>query len=401
MFEFSVFDAYCDGESLWFAAVEYNALYRKSLRDNTFEYLGSFPGEDFLQWRLYTSVHEYGNKLYFTPGSAHEIGVYDMKKHMFSKLPIGISKEENDLSKVKYLKKFASAVIFDGKLFLLPCCYDRLLIVDLSTGVTESDTAMVAAVSEKYDHEANLSDGVFYFCWMARMVDSHTVMFDLHANKNIFITYDLSRRTWEEHSTGNPGSSYAYCEYVDRKVWLYDDKRMELDSRSLDEKSSATYKLPGNNAPRLFSAMFEHEGALYFLPADGKNVIRFSIASRAFEKVEIWDGSNFYSSVVVKHNDTLYLFDVKRKGFFTCCRETRDFLPCIIDAISMKTLNYKLYEKLAQDGKGIVFENDFFTLKDFLHSIQSAEAGNGRIICSYEKREICGQKIWETIQRTF
>ena len=70
-----IFDMFDDGAYLWFTSIEYNALFKLNKCTFHVNYMGSFPNEELYGVRLYTSINEYNGKLFFTPCTAHEIGV--------------------------------------------------------------------------------------------------------------------------------------------------------------------------------------------------------------------------------------------------------------------------------------------------------------------------------------
>lgn len=370
-FEFSVFDAYFDGDNLWFAAIEYNALWRKSLNDDTLEYIGSFPNESMFQWRLYTSVCEHDGKLYFIPASAYEIGVYDMVEKKFSKINIGIDKEENDVSEIRYAKKYISAFIFENKLVMLPCCYDKVVVYDLVTEEIQTDSSMVEALRKKYAETITSAEGVFYLCWNARRIDKDSVIFDLHSNANKFVKYNLRENVWEEYEAGEKKFSYNYIEYHDGEVWLYDDKKMLLVSCSMRSDEYKIFNLPITKGDMLISNMFVYGDCLYFLSASGESVIRFSIKDRTFEYVEELVSKELsFSSVAVKSNNRLCLYAPMEQSFVLYQDNKWKFLPCEINRENMIRIKDKAYWEMRKDGKGLVTEGMACGVEDFMRVIQ-------------------------------
>ncbi|SEA23265.1 hypothetical protein [Selenomonas ruminantium] len=370
-FEFSVFDAYSDGDNIWFVAIEYNALWRKSLIDDTLEYVGSFPNENMFQWRLYTSVCEHDGKLYFIPASAYEIGVYDMVEKKFSKINIGIDKEENDVSEIRYAKKYISAFIIDNKLVMLPCCYDKVVVYDLVTEEMQTDSSMVEALREKYTETITSAEGVFYLCWNARRIDKDSVIFDLHSNANKFVKYNVRENVWEEYEAGEKKFSYNYIEYHDGEVWLYDDKKMLLVNCSMRSDAYKIFNLPITKGDMLISNMFVYGDCLYFLSASGESVIRFSIKDRTFEYVEELVSKELsFSSVAVKNNNRLCLYAPMEQSFVLYQDNKWRFLPCEINQENMIRVKDKAYLEMRQDGKGIVTEGMACGIEDFMRVIQ-------------------------------
>ena len=370
-FEFSVFDAYSDGDNLWYAAIEYNALWRKSLNDDALEYVGSFPNESMFQWRLYTSVCEHEGKLYFIPASAHEIGVYDMNEKKFSKINIGIKKEENDVTDIRYAKKYVSAFVFDDKLVLLPCCYDKVVVYDLKKETVETDSSLFTALEEKHKGTITSAEGAFYLCWNARKIDEDNVIFDLHSNSNAYIKYNVRKNTWEEYYAGDEGYSYNFIEYQDGEVWLYDDKKMLLVNCSMLGEEYKTYILPITKGNMLISNMFLNGEWLYFPSASGESLIRFSLKDRTFEYVkELMSKDLSFSSVVVKNNNRLCLYSPLEQSFVIYQNDKWKFLPCEINRENMIRIKDKAYLEMRKDGKGLVTEGMACGVEDFMRVIQ-------------------------------
>ena len=217
-----IFDMFDDGENLWFTSLEYNALFKMSKRTFDVDYVGSFPDEEAYGGRLYTSVNECNGKLYFTPCTAHEIGIYDMKNECFEKGSIGISRDDNDLLKIKYAKKFVSGFIYNNSLILIPCCYDCIIIYDIVTGEVTFKTDLFEYFYEKYRHYTTSPDAQFYLCWFAKRLSESEIVFHLHCNRNILIIYNLETGGFKEQAIGSKKSTFSLVECDGSQVYLYE-----------------------------------------------------------------------------------------------------------------------------------------------------------------------------------
>ena len=371
-FKFSVFSAYHDGESLWFTAVEYNALYRMFLKNSKLEYIGSFPNERFLQWRLYTSVHMYNNKLYFIPGSAREIGIYDMETREFSKVSIGIEEKDNDVSDIRYAKKFASAFFVDDVLIMLPCCYNQVVSYDLKSGVIRKDSSLYEGLWEKYAETINCSEKAFYVCWNAKKIDKYKVVFDLHSNTNGYVVYDLLSHAWQDYKAGYEGGSYNYCEYANGKVWLYDDKQMMLVSQDMGTGEFEKYNLPDINETDKFSNMIFYDNCIYFVLFSGRKMLRFSLQHRNFELVEeLSDESMSFSNMFTKSEEGFFLYDISKRCFVHEANGKLFYYPCNIDEFTLTKFSLKAYREQRKENGLIFFENEDFKLNDYLLCIKN------------------------------
>lgn len=217
-----IFDMFDDGEYLWFTSIEYNALFKMSKRTFQVDYIGSFPGEEMYGYRLYTTINEWNDKLFFTPCSACEIGVYDMRNKRFEKINIGILRSDNDLLKAKYAKKFVSSFLYNNALILIPCCYDNIIIYDIVTGEVSLQKNLFEHFYTKYKDYTTSLDAEFYLCWFARRLSESEIVFNLHCNKNILVFYNLETENFREQAIGNEKGTFSLIECDGRRVYLYD-----------------------------------------------------------------------------------------------------------------------------------------------------------------------------------
>ncbi|RAZ64249.1 hypothetical protein DK853_44475, partial [Klebsiella oxytoca] len=70
-------------------------------------FLGNFKDENLFGKQLYGKVHQYKDKLVFTPLSAENIAVYDMKSKTFVSVPLPIPKNS-----CGFECKFTNSIIY-------------------------------------------------------------------------------------------------------------------------------------------------------------------------------------------------------------------------------------------------------------------------------------------------
>lgn len=323
----SIFDLHDDGEHLWFTSLEYNALFRLDKASGEIHYVGSFPGEEWFCGRLYTQVVAHGEKLYFVPCTATEIGVYDMAAQTFHKINFGLTKETNDLSDIHCLKKFASGFVYEGKLFLIPCCYQKMVICDLATGQVEMDGAMYEYYHTRYAKKTTSPDHVFYLCWIARRIDEARIVFDLHSNVNKIVLYDFRTRSFSDVTVGQDGDTFSYTQWDGRRVILYETRRDCLVCYDLQTKEtqrillSAVKKFRPRGLKNSFVNMGLLGGKLWLIPAFSN--VGLQVNLEAGEVSEIPELSNAqdqpgdalpYLNLAHTSQDGLYVNDNRLKA---------------------------------------------------------------------------------------
>lgn len=293
MGEIGIFDMFDDGEYLWFTAIEYNALFKMSKHTFDVEYIGSFPDEELYGYRLYTSINEYNGKLFFTPCTAHEIGVYDTRTRCFEKVSIGIPRDENDLSQMRYGKKFVSGFTCGSTLVLIPCCYDKVVLYDIAAGTVSFQEDLYKHFHAKYHDQTTSLDSQFYFCWFARRVNESEVVFDLHCNKNILIFYNLKTGEFRELAIGSEKGSFSLVECDGRQVYLYNTPADVLVKWEIETGEYFECRI-ADQLPEFQSCGLENSFVnmtvlgewLYLIPANTNVAIKVDTTTSAFAVVE-------------------------------------------------------------------------------------------------------------------
>jgi hypothetical protein len=121
---------YDDEHYFWFTAFSFNALFRMDKQTWTAEYMGSFPEEKAVGFRLFHGIVEHKGKLYFAPGSAANIGVYDLASGSFDAIQLEYTTDA--LRALPF--KFNSIFQYGDKLFFAGHKYPALVSYDTSTG---------------------------------------------------------------------------------------------------------------------------------------------------------------------------------------------------------------------------------------------------------------------------
>jgi len=375
-----IFDLFDDGEQLWFTSTEYNSLFKINKQTFKTEYVGSFPNEEWDVCRLYTSINEYEGRLFFTPCAAHEIGVYDTFHKQFRKINIGISKSDNDISKIKYGKKFVSGFIYNNTLILIPCCYDKMIIYDISNDKVYADDELFKHFYKKYKASVTSPDLQFYLCWFAKKMNESEIVFNLHCNRNIVVIYNLATRKFIEREAGDKNRTFSLIEYDGKYVFLYDEKadillRWEKDTDKAVEfhikRMLPEFQPCGLN--HSFVNMVVFEDWLYLIPANTNAVVRINVLTMEAFTVSVlsnecsWKCKELiYLNLCRVFEGRLYLYANRSKRIIVYGEDK--ILQIIKTEISLKDkshikTNYMMY---LMDGCQYLFDENTFSLNNFI-----------------------------------
>lgn len=382
-----IFDMFDDGEYLWFTAIEYNALFKVSKHTFDVEYIGSFPDEETYGYRLYTSINEYNGKLFFTPCTAHEIGVYDMVNRSFEKVSIGISRIDNDLSQIQCAKKFVSGFVCEGTLVLIPCCYDKVVLYDIAAGTVSFQEDLFKHFHAKYHDQTTSLDSQFYLCWFARRVNESEVVFNLHCSKNILIFYNLKTGEFRELAIGSEKGSFSLVEYDGRQVYLYNTPADVLVKWEIETGEYSECRI-ADQLPEFQSCGLENSFVnmtllgewLYLIPANTNVAVKVDTTTLAVAVVEglseectIQREETPYLNLCRVYDDKLYLWGNRSKRLIIYGKDGK------LQHVEIKIpegIEYIILEKRLADllcnGCSQV-EEGTFSLNNFINALTSSE----------------------------
>lgn len=410
---FSIFDVFDDGKYLWFTALEYNALFKMEKQTQQVDYVGRFPEENH-QYRLYSSIAEYQGKLYFTPCSAHEIGVYDMKHNQFEKINIGITKQENDITQIKFAKKYISSFVQGDVLILIPACYDGLIRCDLTTYEVSMETEMVKFFSEKYHAYITSAEHKFYFCWFAKRMNDTEVVFNLHSNTNVVVFYNLDTGAYREQSVGSKDRTFELVEYDGRHIWLYDSGADTIVRWNDAEKECTEISIAAQLADfqpcgfdHSFVNMIIWKGALLLIPANANFAVKVNMRTMAVSEIEklsteceLLEEGAAYSILCRNTENCLYLFGFRSKTLIEYEDEENlrrfqlEFSRQAKDALKQQSLT----DEINRMDSPRLFSELQFSLNNFLTAISAMERKSELNCCENKLMRGCGMDIYKAVK---
>ncbi len=108
-------DFYLNDNRMFFSAGNFNGLFEYLINEKKLYFLGNFKNEGLLNMQLYGKIHKYKNKLIFTPMSADNIAVYDIKEKTFSAIHLPLPKIP-----CGFEGKFLNSVVVEDKIIMFP-----------------------------------------------------------------------------------------------------------------------------------------------------------------------------------------------------------------------------------------------------------------------------------------
>ena len=191
---------YIDGE-YWYVALNDNTLYRMDGDSFTAFSVGVIDEQKGVD--LFIDVVSYAGKLFFIPGLAQYIHVYDRCKQKLYKIQF---QDNDELSHPKPGSKFSSCIVLENYLYLIPRYYHSMVIVDMDTDVIE----YYRIASEQEDKRISIGKAAFM---------GGDIFIACH-NENHVLKYNCKLKKADKIVPGKEEREYLHLFNVDDRIWM-------------------------------------------------------------------------------------------------------------------------------------------------------------------------------------
>ena len=185
----------------WYVERADNVLY--SMNDISYESRRMAQFDEESGRDLFTGVVVYNEKLFFIPNLARTICVYDRKKCE----PYQIEFLKDDGFSCPELRcKFASGIVIGHHLYLIPCIYNSMVIIDMQNDTIEYQQIHSGQEIKRISSgEAVTIDDEIFFGFI---------------NEKCILKYNCRRKTLEKIFPGNEKRAYLHLFYDNDRFWL-------------------------------------------------------------------------------------------------------------------------------------------------------------------------------------
>ena len=368
MFAFE--NLYDEGEYYWFTVWSYNALFRMDKKNWLAEYMGSFSNAKLSEGRLYEQIIEYDNKLYFTPGLAKSIGVYDKKSGNFSNIDYSVLQSDKTEGAIEM--DFYSASKYNGCIYFFPHQKDYILKLEVKTG----KIMRIPFLND--DIQAN-SIGVTWFFGIC--VQNNTVYAPFNG-VNAVLKLDMSNDEITVYEVGEPGMGFADICFDGENFWLAPMHGGVIvrwnDKQNISEKIELNIK---GNTDFLFCRCEYFNDRIYLIPNTYDKMLTIEPQNNnnycVNEYIDVGDTDKgiYYSNYICCNSDNdhillldkdLYLSEIDKEN------KTVRYEQVKLNPDNENKYNLfisKLQSELFYDTEQTNFESSVFPLKDYIKSI--------------------------------
>ncbi|WP_434752915.1 hypothetical protein [Paenibacillus amylolyticus] len=372
----------CDTEEcLYFLTLHMNGFFRLDKKTWNVEHLGNFANEKMLDWRVYHSIHQSGNKLYFSPHSATAIAVYDITESTFEYIDLPVPKDIN----YNVHSKFSKIIECEGSLYFIPLHYPGIVKLNMEDNSTELIDDWVDSVRENSNPELGFfSNGVHD--------EERGLLVLAFINADAVMEIDLIHKTTKLNVLGNGKYGYSDIVLINKGYWLLPLESPELVSFNIEDSSILKYKpnLEIKSADELgpFQKILYFNDYLYLVPVGAQQMVKFSLVNDSYSYVDDFCPASFQSNdlsseiihtgyfyvssnatdhiyVTEKHSNLFIQFD---PATGVLCEES---ITLSIDARNMNNFSMHKQERDFIDANSCAFwEHPYFaTLENLLQMI--------------------------------
>jgi hypothetical protein len=277
----------CDvGGVLWVLFYRCNALCKLDKKTWELEYIGSFPGEAAYAWIFFSDMVSVDSFLYFTPCSANDIAVYNMKSQTFQKIKIPDPDKKIKI-KVAYNQntKFLKLNKVNGCLFFIPYSFPGILMLDTSNNMITLIDSWIEPLNKIV-----IDSALGYFATAVFDAETNRLLLPcLYANAVVALDIATNETTIIELNENKNG--YIDIIKIEQEYWLISYlkpsiTRWEPKNNSYEEYDLPPYEGTPDDGLYGYQKFFYKNDTLFIIPFCAKNIIAFNLTDKTFSIVE-------------------------------------------------------------------------------------------------------------------
>jgi len=355
---------YYDGQYVWFAARDFNGLFKMDADTYRVEFVGQFPDEDAEGYKLYPEIAECNGKLYFAPYNAKSIGIYDKKNNIFGS--IKLRDDINDVS-----KEFGFIVIYDKYVFIHRLKANTIIRID-----SQTDTVNYIDISDD-------SNGVYYAfscCLYDKKICS------VSPSDSSILYLDPSDMSYEKVPIEK--TIDVKRDILGMTSVLFSTTQGDVMSFDAEKKKFVIININKND----ICFFHESRGRIYSFSFYKKCITLIDKKTQQKEEIPLRFMPRWCCEIEEKllvfgeSTDNICLLDTNSLKVTDIKYDFDDNQLPLLNPINLITANEK-YNRFAK-------ESSFFNLQSLLEVVKDGEYKNK------ESKEVCGNKIHEYVKGT-
>lgn len=298
---------YDDGTNYWLIEMQSNGLFKMNKQTWEAEYIGMFPdaghGKAGLYLSSYRAMAHLDGKMYFAPGNADSIAIYDMNDNTFSQIAIA---EPLESKGPKYFSnlKFSNVIVYKKAVFFVAAFYPAIIRLDAVTGdmlyITDWVPALAGMTSD--ENSAFFADSLVVQdnCFVAASSCSNAV-----------ICFNMDTLSSTVYSVGSSSNRYSGICYDGNDFWLLPRSNSPVIRWNMSVNRCEEYGHYPNGysaAQYSFRSIVYADSYVWLFPLHANMCIKLSIATGEMAISEVFQDACLNGYVGLANMDHNYVF---------------------------------------------------------------------------------------------
>lgn len=194
---------------IWFAAGNYNGLYKFDTTNKKLKRIATFPCESIIKDWAFRKVRLWKEQLVFMPAYADAVYLYDIENAAFDKIDF---LEEKELIECQAKCKFQCFEIYGDWLYLIGCEYRGIIKVNL----TNHQVKKIKNIPEEILAKAEMGQA----CFGSEVVVENNIIYIACVSSNKILMLDMSDDSFNVIEVGSNRNKYNGICKIENSYYL-------------------------------------------------------------------------------------------------------------------------------------------------------------------------------------
>lgn len=368
-----------DGDNAWFAAESFNGLYYMDLKTYQKKLLGVFPNAVKFQFRLYSTIKKYKNKLLCVPMAADNITIYDIDTNQFHELHLRKNAWITD-HMFDPLRKFLAVVPYEKWMFIVGCSYPAIIRLDMETEEMVYFTEWVEDLQKFILDKTNV-----YFRYDT-VIQGHTFLI-ASCIANVVMSFDLQSCKHKFIQIEGCDHGFNGLAFDGENYWLGPRKQDEIIKwNPAAEVKTTVLQYPKGYGSVNYNciSMIYFKDEIWFVPGMTNMFLKINPKTNEMVCMKRWKDeeiNEFKYNVVFNYKNRLNFFAFNHCRFVHFDDNGNEITDCYLTSsiteysIIMSHVRQTKYEQCKNWMECVFYENEKDNLEDFINYVLVKDSG--------------------------
>lgn len=185
--------AWYEDDQIWVSSMEFNGLYRYSIKDDKINYIGSFPNEENQSKRLHSKTIKIKKEIYFLPDWSKYVHVYNIETGIFSAYEVGIKGRTGS----------GNGIYYKEKIYFV-CSGTEIMVCSIDTTTKEIRKESIEVKGQVSYDSVLVNDKIYFVCRYPSAI----------------VEYSCGDNSYQKYQIGENEEEFGTICYDGKSFWL-------------------------------------------------------------------------------------------------------------------------------------------------------------------------------------